>query len=112
MVERFDTSAAIRRAMHLASALGAAWARDEMMENPRTFKTPAAEQALREFLEQAFAEATAGVPESQPRECSTCAHEATHALAYPCRGCKDNALWEPSTSGVPRLDEPEQKGGA
>lgn len=53
--------------MHLANALGAAWARDEMMENPRTFKSPAAEQALREFLEQAFAEAAAAGVTAAPR---------------------------------------------
>lgn len=62
MADKFDADAAVRKAMHLANAVGAAWARDEMMENPRTFKAPTAEQALREYLEQAFADAASPTP--------------------------------------------------
>jgi hypothetical protein len=62
----FDVAAAVRRAMALAKAVGSAWARDEMMENPRTFQAPAAEKALQEFLEQAFTEAATDPPLSEP----------------------------------------------
>lgn len=45
---------------------------------------------------------TAGMEAMESRHCGNCAHEATHALAYPCRSCEKHALWEP-TSGVPVL---------
>lgn len=56
----------VRQAMGLANSYAAAWARDEMMENPRTFKAPAAEDKLRAYLEEAFA-ATSSMQEECAR---------------------------------------------
>jgi len=53
-MDEFEREQTVRRLMALATDFAAAWARDEMIENPRVFKAPSAGESLREALREAL----------------------------------------------------------